>query len=41
MFVRITASYSLLKTHARMFGEAREDSYIYGIIKVNNKQKPN
>jgi len=29
--VRMTASYSLLKTHAQQFGEAKEGSYIYGI----------
>jgi len=34
MFVRMTASYSLLKTHARMFGEAREGSYIYRVNKA-------
>ena len=38
MFVRMTASYSLskgcsqlIKTYARMFGEAKEGSYIYTV----------
>ena len=34
----MTASYSLLKTYARMFGEAREGSYIYIVNNDKNKQ---
>ncbi len=41
MFVRMTASYSLLKTYARMFGEAREGSYIYTVNEARGQIKPN
>jgi len=34
LFVRMTASYSLSKTHAKQFGEAKESSYIYRVNKA-------
>ena len=34
--VRMTASYSLLKTHAKQFGERKEGSYIQAIMKITN-----
>ena len=39
MFVRMTASDSLLKTYAKKFGEAREGSYIHGINKAESQVK--